>query len=111
MATMSMDAGLRVAQPEGFSVYLMERRLVALRLDMPWWIGLDLAPGVRVYRLSMERNGLLIGEVAQRSGASRKALRVYESAGILPPSRRTLSGYRLYTAESHPGTAPMFHAR
>src|SRR5512132_4118515 len=67
---------------------------------MPWWIGLDLAPGVRVYRLSMERNGLLIGEVAQRSGASRKALRVYESAGILPPSRRTLSGYRLYTAES-----------
>jgi MerR family transcriptional regulator, copper efflux regulator len=48
----------------------------------------------------MERDGLLIGEVARRSGASRKALRLYETAGILPPSRRTLSGYRLYTAES-----------
>jgi MerR family copper efflux transcriptional regulator len=48
----------------------------------------------------MERDGLLIGEVARRSGASRKALRIYESAGILPPSRRTLSGYRLYTADS-----------
>ena len=34
------------------------------------------------------------------SGASRKALPIYEAAGILPPSRWTLSGYRLYTAES-----------
>jgi DNA-binding transcriptional MerR regulator len=48
----------------------------------------------------MERDGLLIGEVARRSGASRKALRLYETAGILPPSRRTPSGYRLYTADS-----------
>jgi MerR family copper efflux transcriptional regulator len=48
----------------------------------------------------MERDGLLIGEVVRRSGASRKALRIYEMVGILPPSRRTLSGYRLYTAES-----------
>jgi len=48
----------------------------------------------------MEPDGLLIGEVARRSGASRKALRIYETAGILPPSRRTLAGYRLYTADS-----------
>ena len=32
----------------------------------------------------MERDGLLIGEVARRSGASRKALRLNEAAGILP---------------------------
>jgi MerR family transcriptional regulator, copper efflux regulator len=44
----------------------------------------------------MERNGLLIGEVAARSGLSRKALRLYEARGILPPSRRTPSGYRTY---------------
>jgi MerR family copper efflux transcriptional regulator len=48
----------------------------------------------------MARDGLLIGEVARRSGASRKALRIYEAAGILPRSHRTLAGYRLYTAES-----------
>jgi DNA-binding transcriptional MerR regulator len=48
----------------------------------------------------MGSDGLLIGEVARRSGTSRKALRIYETAGILPPSRRTPSGYRLYTADS-----------
>jgi DNA-binding transcriptional MerR regulator len=44
----------------------------------------------------MARDGLLIGEVAKRSGASRKALRLYEEAGILPPARRTEAGYRVY---------------
>jgi DNA-binding transcriptional MerR regulator len=43
----------------------------------------------------MER-GLLIGEVAARSGLSRKALRLYEARGILPAPRRTPSGYRVY---------------
>jgi MerR family transcriptional regulator, copper efflux regulator len=43
-------------------------------------------------------NGLLIGEVATRSGVSRKALRLYEARGILPPSRRTVAGYRVYPA-------------
>lgn len=47
----------------------------------------------------MSRDGLLIGEVARRSGASRKALRLYESAGILPPARRTPSGYRVYETD------------
>jgi DNA-binding transcriptional MerR regulator len=47
----------------------------------------------------MERTGLLIGEVAKRSGASRKAVRLYEARGILPPARRTASGYRVYSGE------------
>ena len=48
----------------------------------------------------MDRSGLLIGEVAKRSGASRKAVRLYESRGILPPARRTASGYRVYEADA-----------
>jgi MerR family transcriptional regulator, copper efflux regulator len=48
----------------------------------------------------MARDGLLIGEVAAKSGVSRKALRLYEKAGILPPARRTGSGYRVYGPET-----------
>ncbi|HKY91619.1 MAG TPA: MerR family transcriptional regulator [Nevskiaceae bacterium] len=44
-------------------------------------------------------HGLLIGEVAARSGVSRKALRLYESRGILRPPHRTPSGYRRYPAD------------
>src|SRR5258707_10219129 len=44
----------------------------------------------------MGRDSLLIGEVASRSGVSRKALRLYERTGILPASRRTGAGYRVY---------------
>ena len=44
----------------------------------------------------MGRDGLLIGEVAAKSGVSRKALRLYEAAGLLPAQRRTASGYRIY---------------
>lgn len=44
----------------------------------------------------MARDGLLIGELAARTRLSRKALRLYERAGILPPVRRTESGYRVY---------------
>lgn len=57
---------------------------------------LDLAPRGRVYASRMGRDGLLIGEVAARSGVSRKALRLYETAGILPSPRRTAAGYRVY---------------
>ena len=39
---------------------------------------------------------MLIGEVAAKSGVSRKALRLYETAGILPSPRRTAAGYRVY---------------
>jgi DNA-binding transcriptional MerR regulator len=48
----------------------------------------------------MGRDGLLIGEVAAKSGVSRKALRLYEAAGLLPAPRRTASGYRVYAAET-----------
>lgn len=44
----------------------------------------------------MGRQGLRAGEVVARSGVSRKALRLYEAMGILPPLARTDSGYRIY---------------
>ena len=47
----------------------------------------------------MARNELLIGDVARRSGLSRKALRLYEDRGIIPSTRRTESGYRVYPPE------------
>src|SRR5262249_42532654 len=47
----------------------------------------------------MERNGLLIGEVAARSGLSRKALRLYEARGILQAPPREPSGYPRYPAD------------
>ena len=47
----------------------------------------------------MGRDSLLIGEVASRSGVSRKALRLYERTGMLPASRRTTAGYRVYGPE------------
>ncbi len=46
--------------------------------------------------MAVGRDGLLIGEVAKQSGASRKALRLYEAAGILTAPQRTASGYRVY---------------
>jgi len=48
----------------------------------------------------MSRDGLLIGEIAARGRVSRKALRLYESAGILPASVRTVSGYRVFAADT-----------
>jgi MerR family transcriptional regulator, copper efflux regulator len=44
----------------------------------------------------MAERVLRIGEVATRSGVSRKALRLYESRGIVPKPRRTPAGYRVY---------------
>jgi MerR family transcriptional regulator, copper efflux regulator len=44
----------------------------------------------------MGRHGSRAGEVAARSGVIRKALRLYEAMGILPPLARTDSGYRMY---------------
>ena len=45
---------------------------------------------------TVRRQGLLIGEVAARSGLSRKAIRLYENVGILTPPTRTEAGYRVY---------------
>ena len=47
------------------------------------------------------RDGLRIGEIASRTGLSRKVLRRYEARGILMP-RRTASGYRVYDADAVP---------
>jgi DNA-binding transcriptional MerR regulator len=48
----------------------------------------------------MARPPLLIGEVARQAGVTRKAIRVYERAGIVLPSDRSAAGYRRYTAET-----------
>jgi MerR family transcriptional regulator, copper efflux regulator len=39
---------------------------------------------------------LFIGHVTERSGITRRALRLYEARGIIPRARRTASGYRVY---------------
>jgi MerR family transcriptional regulator, copper efflux regulator len=39
---------------------------------------------------------LTIGQAAAAAGLTRKALRVYEAKGLLPPATRTPTGYRLY---------------
>ena len=51
-------------------------------------------------RAAVGRQGLFIGEVAARSGVSRKALRLYEATGIVPAPARTGAGYRLYGPET-----------
>lgn len=45
------------------------------------------------------RRGLMrIGELAAELGLNPKTIRFYEEIGLLPPARRTPSGYRLYGA-------------
>lgn len=39
---------------------------------------------------------LTVGQVAEKIGISAKAIRLYESRGLLPEVRRSDSGYRLY---------------
>ncbi len=42
----------------------------------------------------------LIGELAAQAGVNRETLRYYERRGLLKPTRRTASGYRVYNRES-----------
>jgi DNA-binding transcriptional MerR regulator len=63
-------------------------------------MALDPALTGRVYDCAMGRTGLYISELAKRGGTTRKALRLYETAGILPASRRTAAGYRIYDGEA-----------
>ena len=41
-----------------------------------------------------------IGELAEATGTTTKALRFYERAGLLPAPERTRSGYRDYSADT-----------
>ena len=41
-------------------------------------------------------DGFTIGSLARTCGVSRDTLRFYERERLLPPARRTTSGYRLY---------------
>jgi DNA-binding transcriptional MerR regulator len=59
----------------------------------------------------MAREGLLIGEVAARTGVSRKAVRLYEAAGILPATRRTAAGYRVFEPDTEATLAFVTRAR
>jgi DNA-binding transcriptional MerR regulator len=56
---------------------------------------LDLRVGSNVYRSGMT-TGLLISELASRSGFSPSALRYYEQVGLLAADGRTSGGYRVY---------------
>lgn len=46
-----------------------------------------------------DRETFFIGELAERTGLSRDAIRYYESAGVLPEAERSESGYRLFGDE------------
>lgn len=59
----------------------------------------------------MVPDGLLIREVAKRSGISRKAIRLHEAYGLLLPSRRAVSGYRVFSAEAVSVLTFVEHAR
>ncbi|PIV33345.1 MAG: hypothetical protein COS34_08245 [Lysobacterales bacterium CG02_land_8_20_14_3_00_62_12] len=41
-----------------------------------------------------------IGQIAERSGVSAKALRLYEQRGLLKPCTHSVAGYRLYGPEA-----------
>ena len=43
---------------------------------------------------------LQVAEVGRRTGLTRKALRLYETMGLLEPAERTEAGYRLYDQEA-----------
>ncbi len=41
--------------------------------------------------------GLTVGAAAKAAGVSAKAVRLWESKGLLPPAERTEAGYRLFS--------------
>ena len=46
-----------------------------------------------------EERYMQIGEVAQRTGLTQRALRYWESRGLLPPPTRMEGGFRLYSEQ------------
>ncbi len=70
------------------------RRLAAFALDP-----------VPEYRVTLQRDAsedgvLTIGQIAAAADVNVETLRYYERRGLLPPTGRTASGYRQYSAES-----------
>ncbi|WP_036488462.1 heavy metal-responsive transcriptional regulator [Myxosarcina sp. GI1] len=47
-----------------------------------------------------DRDGWLIGKLSDRVGISAHTIRYYERLGLLEPSKRTESGYRIYGEEN-----------
>jgi MerR family mercuric resistance operon transcriptional regulator len=43
---------------------------------------------------------LRVGELAEKTGKTRRAIRFYEELGLLVPTRRTKGGFRLYGASA-----------
>jgi DNA-binding transcriptional MerR regulator len=68
------------------------------RGNHPVTVGVD--TGVKVNTdVTQVSPGMLIGELAERTGASTRSLRYYEEQGLLT-SRRAGNGYRIYAADS-----------
>jgi len=59
----------------------------------------------------MAGRGILVSELAKRTGTTRKALRLYEAAGLIAPDRRTEAGYRVYGAAAMPVVSFILKAR
>lgn len=47
----------------------------------------------------MSADGLLIGSLSRQTGVSIRTIRFYEEAGLLSPSDRRASGYRVYSKQ------------
>src|SRR5204862_7178230 len=50
--------------------------------------------------LSMKKERLTIGELSRRTGMPVKTLRFWSDEGLLPPTSRSSSGYRMYGEEA-----------
>lgn len=47
--------------------------------------------------MAIETKTLTVGKAARRAGVSEKAVRLYESRGLLEPAERSEAGYRRFT--------------
>src|SRR5580692_10654339 len=50
--------------------------------------------------MSTDAELFTIGQLAARTGVTSRTIRFWSDAGLVPPSARSLSGYRLYDAEA-----------